>query len=154
MLTNQSDLDLEFKIGHCNSTMSMEILVDDTPMASYPSFDTNRFVLKHRINWPSTLKIVLSNKNLLHDTMVDADGKIIADKYIQLTRVVVDRIETTVEYINSVVLNTDDNKITTTYWGFNGFVELDFTQENSFMWHLAQRIDHSKPYNSPTVSTV
>lgn len=146
MLTNQSDLELEFKIGHCNGTMGMEIFANNTMVSSYSVFDTDRFVFKHRINWPTTLKIVLSNKNLLHDTTVDSDGKIIADKYIQLTRIMVDRIETTVRHINSIVLNTNDNKITTNYWGYNGYVELNLTQENSFMWHLTQRIDHSPSY--------
>jgi hypothetical protein len=146
MLTNQSDLELEFNIGHCNGTMSMEIFANDTLVSSYSLFDTDRFVFKHCIDWPTTLKIVLSNKNLLHDTTVNSDGKIIADKYIQLIRIVVDRIEASVEHMNSIVLNTDDNKITATYWGFNGYVELNLTQENSFMWHLAQRIDHSASY--------
>jgi hypothetical protein len=146
MRTNQSELELEFKIGHCNGTMAMEIFVDNIPVASYSSFTTDRFVFKHRINWPTTLRIVLSNKNPMHDTTVDTNGNITADKYIQLTKILVDRIETTVGHINSVVLNTDENKITTLYWGFNGSVELKLDQADSFVWHLAQRTDHSKTY--------
>jgi len=124
----------------------MQIFVNDTLVVNHASFDTNHFVFEKLVSWPSQIKIVVSNKNLSCDTQVDEQGKIVADKYIELKKVLVDRVESSIAYLNSPILDTGDNKINSCYWGFNGVVNLNFDQTDSFIWHLNQRSNPDKSY--------
>jgi hypothetical protein len=145
-MNNQSEIELEFKIGHCNGTMNMQIFVDDMPTADYQGFKTDSLVVKQAVNWPAIMKIVVSNKNLSCDTKVDNNGTILEDKFIELTKIIVDRVDASTNYIKSIVLDTGEDKINSNYWGFNGTVNLCFDQSDSFTWHLQQRVEHDETY--------
>jgi hypothetical protein len=90
-MNNQSEIELEFAIGHCNGTMAMEIFVNDSLATSYTSFDCDHAKFKHTVEWPCTIKIIGSGKDLSRDTQIHKDGNIIADKFIELKKVTVDR---------------------------------------------------------------
>jgi len=141
-----TEIELYFKIGNYNGTMRMTIFINDVLIEDYKKFDSEHVVFKHNIPWPSTMKILLTGKNLSCDTKVDPDGKILADKFIELKKILVDRCEATVQYTKSIHLNTKDQSINSVYWGFNGSVTLIFDQDDSFIWHMLQRKDQEQTY--------
>lgn len=144
-MTEKSEILLEFAIGSYNGTMRLEIFVDDNLIEVHDHFLSDRFSTNLKMSLPGTLRLVLSNKNEL-DTEVDNTGKITADKFVQLTRVLVDRVEPAIDFYQSLVLHTKTQEIRSNYWGFNGYVELKFDQNDSFVWHLQQRQRQQKTY--------
>lgn len=136
-------LELEFKIGHCNGTMRMQMFIDDTQIADYFDIESDSLKFEHRFVWPATLRIVVSNKNLSSDTQINEDGKIIADKFIELKKISIDGIDANIDFMQRIMLNTSEEKIKAQYWGFNGTVEIAFDQADSFAWHLKQRAKHN-----------
>jgi hypothetical protein len=134
-----SKIELHFRIGSYNGTMQMTIFVNDVLVQDYKEFDSEYVKFSHDIPWPCKIKILLSGKNLLCDTNVNSDGKIVADKFVELKKIIVDRCEVAAPYMKSIQLDTDDQSINTLYWGFNGIVALNFEQDDSFTWHLLQR---------------
>jgi hypothetical protein len=139
MNTTLTKLGLEFKIGHCNGTMRMQMFIDDIQIADYFDIESDLLEVEHQFMWPATLKLVLSDKNLSSDTKIDNDGKIVADKFIELTKIYIDGVDANIEFMQRIVLNTNEEKIKTCYWGFNGTVEIAFDLIDSFAWHLRQR---------------
>jgi hypothetical protein len=132
----KSELKLKFKIGHCNGSMSMKIFINDQLTGDYSQFDDDYITVKQMIDWPCVVKIVITNKNNLYDTQVDSHGKVIADKYIELKEIMIDRMLATQSVINAICLNTIDDIINSLYWGFNGTVYIKLDQPDSFEWHL------------------
>ena len=145
----KSHLEFEFTIGRCNGTMHMQVFVDNVMVSDYKEFNDNKFIVKYDITWPAQIKFCLANKNQNQDTTIDANGKIIADKYIKLERITMDRIDVGQAFIYSLILQTQKDNIKTPYWGFNGEVTICFDQDNSFMWHLKQ-IPYFQNTYSPT----
>jgi hypothetical protein len=137
-MTNTSTVELKFKVAQLNGkSMSMEFFMDDQTLDRYEQLDNGIFVWSCKLDFPSTIGIKLTNKHP-HDTELDNNGNIIADKYIKLLDIVVDRLPCAGYYVNKVMLTTDQGKeIISNYWGFNGFVKLDFTQANSFLWSVS-----------------
>jgi hypothetical protein len=145
-MNNQSEIELEFAIGHCNGTMSMEIFVNDLLATSYASFDCDHVTFKHTVPWPCTIKITVSGKDLSRDTRIDDAGNILADKYIELKKVTVDRCEAGLQFMQSIQLVTNDTVLNKVYWGFNGCVYLNLDHSDSFMWHMISRTSTDKNY--------
>jgi hypothetical protein len=125
----------KFTIGHYNGTMSMQIFNNDCEILTKPVFTETEFEWDTVITWPTVLTIKLSGKDNNCDTKVEND-QIVADKFIQLTELTVDKIPAALDKIS---LATEQTKINTNYWGFNGVVSLNFDCKNSFVWHLQQK---------------
>ena len=115
--------------------MYMRIVNDGRQLLYRTNFDSDEFEFSATIRWPGKVTIFVSHKDMMHDTQVDESGKIIADKYIELKELIVDRVPAS---LGKITLQTETEKIKTCYWGFNGRVDLDFTDENSFVWHFKQ----------------
>jgi hypothetical protein len=91
-------------------------------------------VVEAVVDFPGELCIILEGKNNNIDTIVDDSGKIIQDKFVQLTQVDVDRITLPDHFLQQwPVVNDTFN---TSYFGFNGKVRLQFNEPNSFYWLL------------------
>lgn len=95
------------------------------------------FVYETEITFPAEFEITLSGKGP-GDTVIDSDGNIIKDKYIEILNIEVDRIPCVPHYVHQrVTLETEDGQeVTAAYWGFNGVVKLNFKEANSFFWAL------------------
>lgn len=142
---SQAQLKFEFGIGHCNGTMNLKIFDGSVKIADYDSFDSTDHTFTCSCQWPTTIKIVIGNKNMSCDTQIDKEGKIVADKHIKLKKIVVDRVEVPIEFMKSITLETNDNqKIQAVYWGFPGQVNICLDQTDSFAWHLKQKISNQK----------
>jgi hypothetical protein len=133
----QSNLELQFNVGRCNGSMNMQIFVNDKLAQQYDNIESNTISFKQTIEWPAVVRIQLSNKDNSCDTKVDENGKVVEDKYIQLTKIVLDRLMVNERFMNTLGLVTaDGTKINTCYWGFNGHALLTLDQADSFAWHL------------------
>jgi hypothetical protein len=118
--------------------MSMRILENGKEIDCKESFDSDTYTFAGRISWPSRITIEVWGKDLSCDTQVGEDGSILADKFIRLDRMVVDRLEVPLNK-NKILLDTGTEKLPVVYWGFNGHVDMDFDEIDSFIWHLKQR---------------
>jgi hypothetical protein len=127
---NSTQVELTFEFVPLNGAY-MTLIVDRTLRVRPDS--SGRATVTMNLELPGQIQLHLAGKNS-RDTVVSADGTIVADKCIKLTCVRVDRVR-----VNEVFLKTwpvINNTIRDTYFGFNGVVELNFDQENSFKWLL------------------
>lgn len=116
--------------------MGMDIGYNNSLLLSKESFDTDTFTFTTRLDLPGELVINLYNKGPV-DTLVDDNGHIIADKYIKLEELIIDRVPLHIlSLINLPELNNNRQLIKTNYWGFNGAVRIKLLHADSFLWHL------------------
>ena len=130
---NRSQVLLYFKFGQVrDSYMSMQVNgVDVAPDAN------EQAMIDLWIDFPCEVVIELEGKDNNVDTVIDSDGKIIQDKFVQLTQVKVDRMGVGNHFLQKwPIVN---NSFTTTYFGFNGQVRLKFDQPTAFHWLLKTR---------------
>jgi hypothetical protein len=149
VIKKPSLLELDFGIGQYNGAMDIAIHVDNHCVANFNDIQQPTVNFSHYIMWPCTVTITVSGKNLNCDTQVDDLGNIVADKYVELQAVRVDHIEPGIGFIKSLVLDTGSDLIQARYWGFNGKVVIDFDQDDSFLWHLAQQVQQNQSYLVP-----
>jgi hypothetical protein len=135
IFSNHSRLKLSFEIGRLrDQSMGLEF-INAGNTQRFDSLDDDTFVYETTITFPTSMTIRVFNKQR-NDTLVDEQGNIIKDKYIKLLDIQVDGVSCSPYYVSKyVILNTADGRaLTTNYWGFNGTVLLDFTEDNSFYW--------------------
>lgn len=136
---DESEIELEFNIGEIDGkSMCMEI--DNNVYSNL----YNGFKYSTSLTFPNVINITLSGKGK-NDTIIDDNGNIIDDKFIQLTKLIVDGIPVDEIYLKThIILHTDDNMIVkSNYWGFNGKVTIEFNEPNAFLWliHTQNAID-------------
>ena len=85
------------------------------------------------IELPTNITLVFSGKNHMTDTIIDKDNKIIADMYTKITKIELDGVPFPIAYIRKCLcLETQDQKIYTSYIGFNGQMILKFEETTVF----------------------
>ena len=85
------------------------------------------------IELPTNITLVFSGKNNMTDTVVDKDNKIIADMYTKITNIELDGMPFPKAYIQKwLCLETQDQKMYTSYIGFNGQMILKFEETTVF----------------------
>jgi hypothetical protein len=135
---NKSNLTLDFEIGFFNDH-SMSMIIDGK---TFDSFDNPNFVYTKQIELPTAVCIEVRGKGK-NDTLVDSNGQVVKDKYILLKNIQLDGVSCAPFYCHkAIILDTGTDKIKSPYWGFNGFVQIDFDESNGFRWliktqHLA-----------------
>lgn len=131
-----SQVKFKFSIGKYNGTMGMHIAYNGKELLSKDSFDSETFVFTHQLEFPGTVTIDLYNKGSA-DTLVDAQGNIVADKYVKLEELSIDRVPLHIlSLIDLPVLSHSGTTTKTNYWGFNGQVTIKLLHTDSFLWHL------------------
>lgn len=131
------DLELYFDIGHCNGSMSLQIVYNNNTLHHVEYIESSKYHYKTTIQLPGTLKLVLSNKNMSTDTKVDSQGQILADKFIKISRLFLGRVEVSESTLFNICnycseLGSELN----TYWGRPGYVEMHFNTQKVVEWHL------------------
>jgi len=128
---NQSSVELFFDfVGIDNSYMNLSIINGEEVIEVSPQ-DKQKVILS--IEFPTEIILDISGKNMNVDTVVNEAGKIILDKHISLTKIIVDRVVVPDYFLQKW---PQVNDITTPYFGFNGSVKLRFNEPNSFYWLL------------------
>lgn len=134
--SNISKLKLEFDIEYLNNT-GMSLSFNNNGIVDTVDHPPNgRFVYETTIKFPADFEITVSGKGA-NDTVIDSDGKIIADKHVKIVNIVVDGMSCHPYYTYNLELTTNDGQVVkSNYWGFNGTVKLNFSEDNSFFWAL------------------
>jgi uncharacterized membrane protein len=133
---NTVDLELEFDVGHCNGSMSLTVMYNDSIIDTIENIADNQHVTRTQISLPGVIKILVSNKNMNTDTKVDVHGTVIEDKYIQLKEMRLGRITVSTSVLKNLCAYTHNKTVTDTYWGFPGMIEIKLDQEEVVAWHL------------------
>jgi hypothetical protein len=85
------------------------------------------------IQLPAQIKLNFSGKNNQVDTILDKHQNIVKDLYIQVKKIYIDNIESKANLDKMLCFTTASNeKIITSYIGFNSSMILDLTENNAF----------------------
>jgi hypothetical protein len=132
---NQSLLELHLKFIAVNGEfMDLSVTHDGKETTVVP--EENK-IIQINITFPTEVILTTSNKNMDKDTLIDENGKILLDKHIVLTKLIVDRIK--VPDFCLVQLPVSSSGARTSYLGFNDQFRLRFMEKNSFYWSLATK---------------
>jgi hypothetical protein len=135
----KTNITLGLEFGLCNGSMTIEIYQDELLIKKLENITTTTNNVSLKIDFPSQLKIVLSNKNHNTDTILDNNGSIINDKYVILKHLTVGTIPIKIDVLFRLCQyykNQNNNPVNDTYWGFNGVAIIDFNSDNFIKWCL------------------
>jgi len=110
-----------------NGSMSIEIIENNKSLYLGKDLPNGPLEINCNIQWPTTLTIKLSNKGP-DDTEMQNDN-VINDKAIVLETLSINNFPLEVRVMEQLVNNT-------IYWGFNGTVDMIFTEKNPTRWML------------------
>lgn len=132
------ELDLGFKIGHYNGSMSLEISYNNQVLDWFPTLPDDSLELKYKITLPGKLEFKVANKNINTDTQVDDQGKIIADKYVILKSASLGRVPIQEYQLHRLCLHRgiDGDVVNSNFWGKPGTIKIDFNCANVVTWHF------------------
>lgn len=110
----------------------MNVLVDNDPVN--PS-DENYAIFEKQLYLPTKLVIKIVGKDHNHDTKIDAAGNIYEDLAVQIESISLDSFELSEIYLHQriKILTESGEEHTTSYFGFNGTIVLDFSESNVFL---------------------
>ena len=136
MYSKVSTVRFEFEVSYANHK-SMSLLIEtETGTEYFDQLPRGKFQHEISVQFPTKIKITVDGKTA-NDTIVDDAGNIIADTYFKLVDMSVDRMPCFIDYLHNQVLNLQSGEfVKSNYWGFNGTVEIDLPEENSFFWAL------------------
>jgi len=130
---NKSLVKLYFQFADLESKfVNLHVICKDQIISVAPGW-LNKAEVSFWIDFPSDIKLQVSGKDQNCDTVVDKDGKIIADKHVKLTRVEVDHLMIPDYFLQKWPINDANN--VTTYFGFNDTWKLELSHSNSFQWY-------------------
>jgi len=146
---NQCDLKIVFKYHRCNdklinvnvfSQVLKTNLVDNIPLNP---LDNNCAIFEKKIYLPTEIVIITSGKNFIEDTKIDAAGNIYEDLAVQIESISLDSFELSEVYLHQriKILTESGEEHTTSYFGFNGTIVLDFSESNVFLQVLKANTD-------------
>ena len=130
-----TEITMEFEFGHYNGTMNMDVYAGDELLARYQDHNIKTCTLQKNILMPCTLRFSLSNKDKF-DTEVYQD-KIVADKYVKLTKMLLGRIPVATHILIKICQIND--QFANNYWGQNGTVTIDLNVKDFIQWHLSNK---------------
>jgi hypothetical protein len=103
---------------------------------AFDQLPAGKFIYETVIKFPADFKIIVSGKDP-SDTVIDDAGEIVADKHIKIIDVTVDGMACHPHYGYGTELHAENGQtVKSNYWGFNGTVKLNFSEQNSFFWAL------------------
>ena len=129
---------LQLAIGH-HETSGLNLVIEHHDNVVYQS--TNILVdtvcVEFLVCLPCTIKFKI-NGRLLNDTVLDSQGNICKDKYIELKNIKLDGFSIDAWKIpgSHLFLQTDDSVCKTMFWARNGTAHLVIDQEDPLIWIL------------------
>jgi len=134
MSFNSCEIEIDFEFGSCHGDfMTVEIINGNHVETVHP--DNPHY--KSEINLPCNLVIRTSGKKMGYHTKLE-DGEIVEDMYAKIVDVKFDGMLLNETFKSRKVALVDENNQThtTSYFGFNGNVRLDFPEDNVFIQYL------------------
>jgi hypothetical protein len=146
------DIDLELRFGECNGFMHVDIYDNDQLIKSIRN-STPHVLQKvnFKICFPNRLIFVTSNKDMNYDTKLNDNGKIIADKFAELTFLSIGKMSVHPLVLRDIcVFNTANNETyQNTFWHTNGVITIDLDEKSFTLWHLKKLYQQSKIITNP-----
>lgn len=120
-----------------DKSMNLCMISDRTEIFNQETLQES-FEIESTIDLPTTISFELSGKNN-DDTKIDKFGNITADKFIKLESISVDGIEIESWRIpkECLYLQSTDQRIPGSYWGFNGTAHLVIDKDDPVIWLLS-----------------
>ena len=138
MLTN---LQLFYQIGfHGGRSLSLEIKQHDTILFMASNLCAHELNLTCAINLPTCITFLISGR-LPDDTILDDQGRIIGDQFIDLRKISLDGFDIDTWRIPSSHLwyTTQDVVTNHGFWNRNGRANLVIDEEDPLVWILNHR---------------
>jgi hypothetical protein len=128
---------INITLGECNGYMSSLWYVDNQLVADLSKHDLATCTVAFNAVLPCNIVVVVSGKNQNTDTMVQ-DGKIVQDKYIVITDMLVARLPVNKHTLYQICNYTKYNgqSINDIYWAWNGQATISLTESDAVLWHL------------------
>jgi len=129
-----ANVEFDFEAGLIDDASMQLKIVNGSEEVEIKNFSNGLNTVLLTVQFPQTVLITVSGKGN-NDTKVDNNGNIIADKYLKLVDVRVDKLSVDPHYLPRFIeIKIESNeKITTNYFGFNGTVAIDFAP-TPFKW--------------------
>lgn len=143
-MTNFSKCVLNIKFGYGkvnNKLFKIQVNYNGT-IDDLLAYETDKGIFSNYVKeiiLPTSIDIVFSGKDNNVDTIVDSEGNIIEDLFVQIQQISLDQFDLNEKFLHQrIVINTNENQsYTTSYIGFNGTVTLNFEEDNIFSQVLA-----------------
>lgn len=136
-MTNFSEcrLKIKFKFGYCNNKFfNVDIKYKDSLSSILPVQSDEEFiaVYENLIQLPTDIEIFFSGKDQNQDTIMNSDGEIVEDLYVQIEEITLDYFKLNSKYLNQKIdiVTENGDTHTTSYFGFNGKITLRFGEDN------------------------
>jgi len=125
---------------HCHHG-SMNIDIQDGARLIYTARDLQAvpLTIDLMIAWPTTINIFVSGKGP-NDTLLDDQGRVVQDKAIEVTQVLVNNFPIQQHLTDKIFLcrRAGSDEITNeNWWGFNGHISMVFDQANPMRYMLS-----------------
>ena len=136
---NTCEVAIEFEFGDvAGQYMTLEVSNNHSTTIVIP--ENPRYSTS--ISLPTKLTLTTGNKNPRYHTIIE-DGKIVEDVYVKIISVTLDGQHLNENFLHKkITINADDgNSHVTSYFGFNGKVDLDFSEDNVFIQYLMLNAD-------------
>lgn len=134
---NQADIKFTVTHGECNGFMNSRWFVNDVLVHDCQPCVPGSSEITFMVDLPAEIRIEVWNKNLNTDTMVDAHGNILKDKFLKIDQVHLARLPVNSQLLERMFeLHTDRGIINSSYFGFPGVVKFVIEEVNAMTWHL------------------
>jgi hypothetical protein len=132
-----SKIDITIAVGECNGYMNSQWFVDGIPVADIKPTTNDDISVCFDVKLPCTITVLLSEKNMSTDTVIDNAGNVIQDKFISFKKLSLARMPVP-EHIfkNFCNYEIENQTLNTTYCGFPGKLTIKFDEEDPIVWHL------------------
>jgi hypothetical protein len=124
---NNFNLEIDFEFGLIDgrfmTLIANQLVVDpSSPSCSIP------------VTLPGQVKLIFSGKNNSRDTKINEQGQIIADMYIKILAIRVDKmlLSDWIMHKKLTLIKPDGQTLITSYIGFNGEMIIDMPESNAF----------------------
>ena len=123
------------------SNGSLTVKIKDQNQVVYIGEDLpeGQWVAEFKIDWPTTVYIQLSNKQL-NDTQLDQNGLIIQDKVIEVTDVLINNFPIHQDLVDKIfVCRREGSTVDTNenWWAWNGTVQINFNHASPMRYLLS-----------------
>ena len=93
-------------------------------------------ILTTSITLPTKLHLIFSGKNMQVDSVIDAQGQLLADKFVLIKRMSLDGHEVDKNFLEkhlALQVADSDQIVQSNYVGFNGAMTIDLDRDNVFL---------------------
>lgn len=126
-------------VHNCNGSLYMDIFDGETLIHSSRDLDQGLTNIEFSVNWPTTVTIVTSNRNV-DDVKNDSNGSIIENKAIEVTGILINNFSMHIDLIDKLFQCYDGNTPSSTnknFWDFNGKIQMNLTHNSPMRYMLA-----------------